>query len=81
MLDEVLDLGVLLERWSRRKQDQCKDVAIKWSVVSLEAANNPSQRIYLANKLEARLIVVHSEGSQLAGVILPLGSLCDTCRI
>lgn len=58
-----------------------RNVTIKWSVVLLEAANNPNQRIYLANKLKARSMVPHSEGSQLAGIILPLCSLCDTCRI
>lgn len=34
--------------------------------VLLEVANNPNQRIYLADKLRARSIVHHPEARQLA---------------
>lgn len=56
----------------QRNAGSIKDVAMKWSVVLLEAADNPNRRIYLADKQKARSILNHSGVSQLAGIILPL---------
>lgn len=77
--DETLASGILVEQWRTGKRGN-KGCRLKWSVIFPEAANEPNQRSHPADKL-SKVTQPHSDPSHPAGILLPLGSPRDTCRV